>query len=141
MRILGLSMMAGLLMVTSSLARDADTDLATARDVVEKQITAFLNDDVDTAYSFASPGIKKLFPEPKRFIDMVKRNYQPVYRPGNYAFGRSHSATGGKTIALELLITGPEGKDWRAIYILNRQDDGNYQISSVRLMKLESSAI
>ncbi|WP_136657409.1 DUF4864 domain-containing protein [Nitratireductor sp. XY-223] len=141
MRILGLSIMVGLLMATSSLANDEDTDLATARGVVEQQIIAFLNDDIDAAYSYASPGIKNLYPEPQRFIEMVKRNYQPVYRPGNYAFGRSHSATGGNMIALELLITGPKGKDWRAIYILNRQDDGNYQISSVRLMKLKSPAI
>ncbi|WP_419913438.1 DUF4864 domain-containing protein [Hoeflea sp.] len=130
-----------MLWATSSFAIDEDTNLATARGVVEQQITAFLNDDIDTAYSYASPGIKNMYPEPQRFIDMVKRNYQPVYRPGNYAFGRSHSATGGKTIALELLITGPEGKDWRAIYILNRQDDGDYHISSVRLMKLKSPAI
>ncbi|MEX3008888.1 DUF4864 domain-containing protein [Hoeflea sp. TYP-13] len=138
MRILGLSIMVGLLMATSSMA---DDDLATARGIVEQQITAFLQDDVDTAYSFASPGVKNLYPEPQRFFDMVKRNYQPVYRPGNYAFGRALSDTEGNTIALELLITGPKGKDWRAIYVLKRQDDGDFQISGVRLLKLKIPAI
>ena len=138
MRILGLSIMIGLLLATSSMAED---DLTTARGIVEQQIVAFLQDDVDTAYSFAAPGVKNLYPEPQRFVDMVKRNYQPVYRPGNYAFGRALSDTEGNTIALELLITGPKGKDWRAIYVLKRQDDGAFQITGVRLSKLKSPAI
>ena len=138
MRIIGLSIMVGLLLATSSMAED---DLTTARGIVEQQIVAFLKDDVDTAYSFAAPGIKKVYPEPQRFIDMVKRNYQPVYRPGNYAFGRALSDTEGNTIALELLITGPKGKDWRAIYVLKRQDDGGFQISGVRLSKLKAPGI
>ncbi|MCY6380833.1 DUF4864 domain-containing protein [Hoeflea prorocentri] len=140
MRILGLSIIAGLLMVTSSIAND-EMDVASARGIVEQQITAFLSDDIDTAYSFAAPAIKRLYPEPQRFLEMVKRNYQPVYRPGNYAFGRALSDTDGDTIALELLITGPKGKDWRAIYVLNRQDNGKFQISGVQLTKLKSPAI
>lgn len=138
MRILGLSIMVGLLLTTVSLAED---DLTTARGIVEKQIVAFLKDDVDTAYSYAAPGVKTLYPEPQRFVDMVKRRYQPVYRPGNYAFGRAHSDTDGNTIALELLITGPKGKDWRAVYVLKRQDDGTFQIARVRLSKLKSPAV
>ncbi|MCP4315337.1 MAG: DUF4864 domain-containing protein [Hyphomicrobiales bacterium] len=138
MRILGLSIMIGLLLATSSMA---DDDLTTARGIVEQQIVAFLKDDIDTAYSFAAPGVKNLYPEPQRFVDMVKRNYQPVYRPGNYAFGRALSDTDGNTIALELLITGPKGKDWRAVYVLKRQDGGDFQITGVRLSKLKSPAI
>jgi hypothetical protein len=138
MRKLALFLMVGLLMATSSLA---DDNLATARGVIEKQIVAFLNDDVDSAYSFATPGIQKVFPEPQRFFDMVKRNYAPVYRPGNYAFGRALSETDGATIAQELLITGPKGKNWRAVYVLERQDDGKYRINGVRLSKLNDPAI
>ena len=138
MRKLAIFIMVGLLTATSSLA---DDNLATARGVIERQIIAFLNDDVDSAYSFASPGIQRVFPEPQRFFDMVKRNYAPVYRPGNYAFGRALSETDGATIAQELLITGPEGENWRAVYVLERQDDGNYRINGVRLTRLNDPAI
>ncbi len=138
MRKLVLCLMVGLLMATSSYAED---NLATAREVIESQIVAFLNDDVDSAYSFATTGVQKIFPEPQRFFDMVKRNYAPVYRPGNYAFGRALSETDGATIAQELLITGPKGKNWRAVYVLERQDDGNYRINGVRLSKLKGSSI
>ena len=138
MRLLGISIVVSLLMATGSMAQD---DLTQARSIVEQQIVAFLNDDIDTAYSFAAPGIKNMYPEPQRFIEMVKRNYQPVYRPGNYAFGRSQTDSKGDTIAVELLITGPKGKDWRAIYVLKRQDDGIFQISGVRLLKSKTPGI
>ena len=138
MRLLGLSIVASLLLATASMAED---DLTKARGIVEQQIVAFLHDDIDTAYSFAAPGIKNMYPEPQRFIDMVKRHYEPVYRPGNYAFGRSLSDNDGNTIALELLITGPKGKDWRAIYVLKRQEDGVFQISGVKLSRLKAPGI
>lgn len=128
----------GVSTATASLAGD---NLTSARGVIEKQIVAFLNDDVDTAYGFATPAVQKVFREPQRFFDMVKRNYPPVYRPGNYAFGRALSETDGTTIAQELLITGPKGKDWRAVYVLKRQDDGNYRINGLRLTKLNVPAI
>ena len=138
MRNLAFLLMFSSLMATSSLAED---NLASARGVIEQQIIAFLNDDVDSAYSFATPGVQKVFKEPQRFFDMVKRNYAPVYRPGNYAFGRALSETDGAVIAQELLITGPKGKSWRAVYVLERQDDGKYRINTVRITKLKGFAI
>ncbi|MEM9107063.1 MAG: DUF4864 domain-containing protein [Pseudomonadota bacterium] len=138
MRLLGLTIVVSLFMATTSIAQD---DLTKAKGIVEQQIVAFLQDDADTAYSFASPGIKNMFPEPQRFIEMVKQNYLPVYRPGNYAFGRALANTDGNTIALELLITGPKGKDWRAVYVLKRQVDGEFQISSVKLTELKAPGI
>lgn len=131
-------LMLGVFAASASLATD---NLTSARGVIEKQIAAFLNDDVDTAYAFATPAVQKNFPEPRLFLEMVKKNMPPVYRPGNYAFGRALSETDGGTIAQELLITGPKGKDWRAVYVLQRQDDGNYRINGVRLSKLNDPAI
>lgn len=138
MRKLMVLLAVSLLAATGASASD---NLASARGVIEKQIVAFLNDDVDSAYAFATPAVQKNFPEPRLFLEMVKRNLPPVYRPGNYAFGRALSETDGGTIAQELLITGPKGKDWRAVYVLQRQDDGNYRINGVRLSKLKDPAI
>jgi len=49
---------ATLIAVLTSLASARADDGAAARDVIESQITAFLNDDAATAYSFAAPSIK-----------------------------------------------------------------------------------
>jgi hypothetical protein len=101
---------------------------------IQKQIQAFLHDDADAAYSFAAPGIKALFPDKEAFFAMVKKSYEPVYHPGNYAFGRSKSIDNGATIYQEVLITGSDGKDWSVIYQVTRQPDGSYKINGVQII-------
>jgi hypothetical protein len=102
--------------------------------MIEDQIKAFLRDDPDTAYSYAAPGIKALYPDKNVFFAMVKKSYAPVYHPGNYAFGRSRSIGDGAMIYHEVLISGRDGKDWTAIYQFARQPDGDYKINSVQIL-------
>ena len=105
----------------------------TAQSIIEQQIQAFLSDDAATAYSFASPQIKGKFTNQTVFFDMVKRGYTPVYRPGNFAFGRSKIE--GDTVVQEVLITAPDGKDWTALYFLVKQPDGSYKINGVQMLQ------
>jgi hypothetical protein len=123
-------------------AQTAPTERQSAIDaaqlVIEDQINAFLSDDAATAYSFAAPGIQALFPDPDRFFDMVRRSYAPVFRPGNFAFGRSRPAADGATIVQEVIIAGPGGTDWSAVYVLERQPDGSYRISGVQMTRSTS---
>ncbi len=110
-----------------------------ARQVIEQQITAFLNDDATTAYSFASPEIKSVFPNAERFFEMVKKSYAPVYRPGNYAFGRNQVSPDGTVAYQEVLISAPDGKDWAVYYELKRQRDGQFAINGVRIKRETNS--
>jgi len=126
---------ASLLAVLAAFAPARADDAASARDIIESQINAFLSDDMAAAYSFASPSIKQLYPDQSRFFDMVKRGYQPVYRPGNFAFGRSKAATDGSGIVQEVIIQGPGGQDWTALYSLERQPDGIFKINGVQMIK------
>lgn len=114
-------------------ASRADEPVDTARTIIQDQIAAFLNDDAEAAYSFASPAIRDKFPDKTTFFDMVKRGYQPVYRPGNFAFGRSKVV--GDQVIQEVLISAPDGKDWTAIYQLVRQPDGSYKINGVMMLQ------
>lgn len=111
-----------------------DDAVAAARKVIAAQIDAFLKNDADTAYSFAAPGIKAKFPDKAVFFDMVRKSYAPAYHPGNYAFGRSRSVDGGALVVYELLITGQDGKNWRALYKMSRQPDGSYKIDGVAIV-------
>lgn len=111
----------------------ADEPLDAGQSVIKKQITAFLSDDAATAYSFASPAIQGKFVNQDVFFDMVKRAYQPVYRPGNFAFGRSKISD--SEIMQEVVIRGPDGKDWTALYQLTKQPDGSWKINAVRMMQ------
>ena len=104
-----------------------------AQSVIEGQIEAFLNGDARTAYSFASPAIREKFTTEEAFFDMVRKEYAPVFRPGNFAFGRSKIA--GDMVVQEVLISGPDGRDWTALYQLVRQPDGSYRINGVHIVR------
>lgn len=112
---------------------------ADAQAVIESQIEAFLANDAEAAYSFAAPGIKEIYPNTERFFEMVKRGYQPVYRPDNFAFGRMKTLDGG-LIVQEVLIAGPDGEDWTAIYVLEKVD-GTFKIRGVQMVKSAAPAI
>jgi hypothetical protein len=112
----------------------AEDPLQTAQALVQQQIQAFLHDDAATAYSFAAPGIKAKFPDKDAFFAMVKKSYEQVYHPGNYAFGRGRSVDDGAVVYQEVLITGTDGKDWSAIYQVTRQPDGSYKINGVQIL-------
>jgi hypothetical protein len=111
----------------------AEEPVDTAQMIIKNQIAAFLNNDAAAAYSFASPAIQEKFLNQNLFFEMVKRTYQPVFRPGNFAFGRSKVV--GDQVIQEVLITGPGGKDWTAIYQLVRQPDGTYKINGVQILQ------
>ncbi|WEX87072.1 DUF4864 domain-containing protein [Sinorhizobium garamanticum] len=114
----------------------ADEPVETVQSIIRAQIKAFLEDDADTAYSFASPAIRTKFPDKIIFFDMVKRSYQHLYRPGNFAFGRSKVV--GEEVFQEVLISGSDGKDWTAIYDLVHQPDGTYKINGVMMLQTAS---
>ncbi|MGR6465550.1 DUF4864 domain-containing protein [Rhizobium sp. PAMB 3182] len=111
----------------------AEEPVAEAQKVIQQQIDAFLANDAEAAYAFASPAIRQRFPDKDTFFEMVKRGYAPVIRPGNYAFGRSAVAPDDSMLFQELLITGSDGKSWRAIYQMTRDDDGSYKINGVQM--------
>jgi len=125
------ALLVALLLLFNGLPALADDNIAATKDIIERQIDAFLKDDAATAYSFAAPGIKARYPDKDAFFAMVKKSYHPVYHPGNYAFGRNKSFDDGATILHEVIITGQDGKDWRAFYKMVRQPDGTYKIGGV----------
>jgi Domain of unknown function (DUF4864) len=112
----------------------ADDALDTPRIVISQQIEAFLNGDADKAYGFATPAIQAKFPDKALFFAMVQKNYGPVFRPGNFAFSRSRAFSDGALVVQEVLISGQDGHDWKALYQMMRQPDGSYRIGGVALV-------
>ena len=128
--------LAAALCITLTFARPARAEdpVQSAQTLIQQQIVAFLHNVAASAFSFAAPGIKALFPEKDSFFAMLKKSYQPVYHPGNYAFGRSRSIDNGAVVYQEVLITGRDDKDWTAIYQVTRQPDGSYKINGVQIV-------
>ncbi|MGG6893461.1 DUF4864 domain-containing protein [Rhizobium sp. BR 315] len=131
--------LAAILCLALASTTHAEDPVQTAQTLIQAQIGAFLHDDAATAYSFAAPGIKALFPDKDSFFAMVKKAYQPVYHPGNYAFGKSRAIDNGAVVYQEVMITGTDGKDWTAIYQITRQPDGGYKINGVQILRNTAS--
>jgi hypothetical protein len=108
-----------------------EAEVKAAQAVIDGQIAAFRAGDNVSAYGFASPGIKRIFPTLESFMGMVG-GYQPVYRPKSYAFGKAEELGNGR-ILQRVMVVGPDGKDYEAVYILERQPDGTFRISGVSL--------
>jgi len=123
--------LAALLLCAGS-AAGAD-DIATAQNVIRSQERAFSRDDATGAYSHAAPGIRELFPDASLFMFMVQHSYAPVYRHRSFEFGEAQAA--GDAIAQHVHIVDENGEGWEALYTLERQADGTFQITGCTLLK------
>lgn len=126
-----LAFLAALFLLAAPAAAD-ESAYAAARSSIEGQLRAFLADDHDTAYGFAAPGIRRIFPTRDAFMDMVRNGYAPVHRPRSFAFGKVERLSDGQ-IMQQVLLVGPDGRDYEAVYVLELQEDGVYRITGVSL--------
>lgn len=120
-----------LLMLTAA-SSAGEAEVKAAQSTIESQLKAFLADDGALAYSYAAPGIKQIFPTVDSFMGMVTNGYQPVRRAQAYEFGKFEEMGPGK-IVQQVLIVGPDGKDYEAVYTIERQPDGRFLITGCSL--------
>ena len=127
-----LVLLTAFLLSLASPARAAD-DVAAAQTVIRSQVEALGRDDAATAYSFAAPAIRDMFPQADIFMDMVRRSYAPVYRHKSFEFGEARVSHG--QIAQRVHIIDAEGVPWEALYTLEEQPDGSVKIIGCVLLK------
>ncbi len=127
-----LVLVAVLLLALASPACAGD-DVAAAQSVIRSQEQALSHDDAATAYSYAAPAIKGLFPQADIFMFMVQHSYAPVYRHKSFEFGEAQ-VEGGR-IAQRVHIVDESGEAWEALYTLEQQDDGSLKIIGCVLLK------
>lgn len=108
------------------------TDKSAIQDVIRGQLSALQHDDAAGAYAFAAPGIRQLFHDPATFLDMVRRSYQPVYRPKQSEF--SELAIRDGELVQEVELVGPDGRPVLALYAMEREPDGHWAISGCTLI-------
>ena len=133
-----LTVLLSLVALVAPASAQSSPDAPAIQGAIRGQLEAFKLDDGATAYSFAAPNVKAIFPTVDAFMTMVKRAYQPVYRPRSYTFGDLDDKAGALTQRVEIL--GPDGDYWTAVYSLARQDDGSWKITGCSLVKSEGGA-
>lgn len=117
----------------------SEREAARFKAIITAQIKAFGNDDAETAFSFASPGIQRKFGNPARFMTMVRRAYPAIYRPGSFRFaGVSFEFAGRPT--QKVIIYDRSGKLWIALYAFERQADGSWRIAAVMFKAAAAAA-
>jgi hypothetical protein len=129
-RIFAALMAASVVYAFSAFAGEAE--VKSAQDTIDAQLKAFQADDGALAYSYAAPNVKRIFPTVDIFMGMVESGYQPVRKPRTYSFGKVQEMS-ATSIVQQVLIVGPDGKDYEAVYTLELQPDGVYRITGVSL--------
>lgn len=104
-----------------------DTEASAVRQVVFAQIQAFADDDADSAFATATPGVREAIGNPIRFMAMVRGAYPMVYRPATFAFLKPEEDDG--TVLQMVTITDGDDKSWIALFALERQPDSTWRIS------------
>ena len=103
------------------------------QDVIGSQISSFRAKDHAAAFSHAAPNIQLMFRNKEAFARMVRSGYMPIYGAQSFRFGRT-KMQGNATAFQEVLLTGPRGRAWKALYTLVRGKDGVWKIAGVRLL-------
>ena len=113
----------------------SETEKSEFQRIITAQISAFRADDGPTAYSFAAPVVRNIFPTPEIFMSMVKRGYPQVYRPQSFNFTEALIDPMGRP-AQKMLVIGPDGKTYEALYSMEKQPDGTWRISGCTLLEI-----
>jgi hypothetical protein len=114
-------------------------DTKKIRSVIQAQLDAFARDDAQRAFSYAAPGIRKMFGSPERFLAMVREGYPVVYRPASVGFLAPEA--NGATVIQAVEMADGEGTLWVAVYQLERQRGGAWRITSCELMPSDGKVV
>ncbi|MCP1199322.1 DUF4864 domain-containing protein [Notoacmeibacter sp. MSK16QG-6] len=107
---------------------------------IDDQLRSFQSGDDVGAYAHAAPNVRSMYPTLEGFMAMVEGGYPQVRRPKSWKMGTATPLSESQ-IAQEVIIVGPDGKLWKALYMLQRQADGRWQISGVSLRGMKSFGV
>jgi len=114
-------------LATSAFAQDSTA----IEDVIGNQLEAFNNRDVDEAWTYASPNIKRLFGSSSNFGNMVQQGYPMVWDNADVRFLELRDVSG--MLWQKVMVRDAGG----ALHILDYQmveTDQGWQINGVQLL-------
>lgn len=106
------------------------------RQTIRNQLDAFRAEDLETAFTFASPTIQGIFRSPEMFGHMVQHGYPMVWRPGTVVFMGLEDRDGA--LFQIVVIEDRAGKAHTLEYKMI-QIDGRWQIDGVRLLAIDGA--
>lgn len=104
---------------------------APIRQTIQSQLDAMQADDFPTAYTFASPTIKKVFGPVENFEAMVKKGYPMVWQ--HQAVKMLELRTVAGNLWQRVMVTDANGRTYLLDYKMIETPDG-WQIDAVQLL-------
>ena len=103
------------------------------RGVISAQIDAFQMDDFRTAFTYASPNIRRIFGTAERFGQMVQQGYPMVWRPSEVKFLSIEERQDG--LWQSVLMRDAGGAPHVLEYQMIQTEQGGWLINAVRLLR------
>ena len=95
---------------------------------IQRQMDAFLADDLDAAFAIASPAIQRIFGTAENFGLMVSQGYPMVRRPADVKYLEQRQQS--DAVMQLVQVTGPDGANhWFAYEMV--VVDGDWRINGV----------
>jgi len=107
--------------------------------VVQAQLEAFAQDDAAKAFSYAAPNIRRLVGSAENFLEMVRTQYEIVYRPSATTFMQPTGEAG--EAVLKVRMTDEDGDAWIATYTLQRQKTKVWRITGCAINEATGTAV
>lgn len=127
---------AAFLLVAGSAFAQTPAERQAIQGVITGQIDAFRHDDAPAAFGFASPDVHTKFGTAEVFMDIVRRGYQPVYRPSSVTYGSA--SVEGEHIVQRVEVVGPDGRAYQALYYMIQGTDGMWRVDACVLTESEA---
>lgn len=109
------------------------------RGVITDQIDALQRDDARAAFECTTPSIRATFGTPERFMNMVRRDYKPIFRNRSAEFLDVERRPGG--FVQPMRITTLSGRILIALFLVSPQPDERWLIEGVIMYRApETSA-
>lgn len=123
-RLLGLLL--GAVLATGAFAQSRDIEAT-----IDRQLQAFSADDFETAFTFASPNLQRLFQTPGNFQRMVVQGYPMVWRFRSVDFLELNERSGA--LWQRVRIVDDQGVTHILDYRMLKTSDG-WRINGVQLL-------
>lgn len=108
------------------------------QNTIQSQIDAFLKDDFETAFEYASPNIKGIFGSAERFGQMVSQGYPMVHRPSAVEMLDLREIEG--RLWQRVLVTDAAGRGHLLEYQMIETAEG-WKINGVELLKSDGLGV
>lgn len=99
------------------------------RGVIQKQLAAFNSGDTGFAFDLSSPSVQRSFGTPEAFTKMVKTNFAQLHHSSAAVFLELRSLD--DRFVQRVQITGADGKQVVANYVMVRVNDSNWRVGGV----------